>query len=99
MTEPGGASSDATNIATRIERDGDDYVINGRRWWTSGPMDPRCAVPLVMGRPAQGAPAPRQQALVLAPRDPPGVAVVRDLPVFGRHAQHGHAEVRFDDVR
>jgi acyl-CoA dehydrogenase len=99
MTEPEVASSDATNIATRIERDGDDYVINGRKWWTSGAMDPRCAVLIVMGKTDPDAPAHRQQTMVLVPRDTPGVTVVRDLPVFGHHDQHGHAEVRFDDVR
>ena len=99
MTEPDVASSDATNIATRIERDGDDYVITGRKWWTSGAMDPRCAVLIVMGKTDLTAPAHRQQTMVLVPRDTPGVTVVRDLPVFGHHDQHGHAEVRFDGAR
>ncbi|MDQ0382979.1 acyl-CoA dehydrogenase family protein [Amycolatopsis thermophila] len=99
MTEPEVASSDATNIATRIERDGDSYVINGRKWWTSGAMDPRCAVFILMGKTDPTAPAHRQQTMVLVPRDTPGVTVVRDYPVFGHHDQHGHAEVRFTDVR
>lgn len=103
MTEPDVASSDATNIATRIERDGpgDDaeYVITGRKWWTSGAMDPRCAVLIVMGKTDPDAPPHRQQTMVIVPRDTPGVTVVRDLPVFGHHDQHGHAEVRFDGAR
>ena len=99
MTEPDVASSDATNIATRIERDGDEYVINGRKWWTSGAMDPRCAVFILMGKTDPTAPAHRRQTMVIVPRDTPGVTVVRDLPVFGHHDQHGHAEVRFTDVR
>ena len=99
MTEPDVASSDATNIATRIERDGDDYVISGRKWWTSGAMDPRCAVLIVMGKTDPAAPTHRQQTMVIVPRDTPGVTVVRDLPVFGHSDQHGHAEVRFDGVR
>jgi acyl-CoA dehydrogenase len=99
MTEPDVASSDATNIATRIERDGDEYVINGRKWWTSGAMDPRCAIFIVMGKTDLSAPTHRQQSMVLVPRDTPGVTVVRDLPVFGHHDQHGHAEVRYSDVR
>jgi acyl-CoA dehydrogenase len=99
MTEPDVASSDATNIATRIERDGDEYVITGRKWWTSGAMDPRCAVLIVMGKTDPTAPTHRQQTMVIVPRDTPGVTIVRDLPVFGHHDQHGHAEVRFDAVR
>jgi acyl-CoA dehydrogenase len=103
MTEPDVASSDATNIATRIERDGpgDDaeYVITGRKWWTSGAMDPRCAVLIVMGKTDPAAPPHRQQTMVVVPRDTPGVTVVRDLPVFGHHDQHGHAEVRFEGAR
>ncbi|WP_244180187.1 acyl-CoA dehydrogenase family protein [Amycolatopsis pretoriensis] len=99
MTEPDVASSDATNIATRIVRDGDTYVITGRKWWTSGAMDPRCAFFIVMGKTDPEAATHRQQTMVLVPRDTPGVTVVRDLPVFGHHDQHGHAEVRFDDVR
>ncbi|MDO9377266.1 MAG: acyl-CoA dehydrogenase family protein [Nocardioidaceae bacterium] len=99
MTEPDVASSDATNIATRIERDGDEYVITGRKWWTSGAMDPRCAVLVVMGKTDPSADTHRQQTMVIVPMDTPGVTVVRDLPVFGHHDQHGHAEVRFDGVR
>ena len=99
MTEPHVASSDATDIATRIERDGDVYVITGRKWWASGAMDPRCAVIIVMGKTDPAAPTHRQQTMVIVPRDAPGVTVVRDLTVFGHHDQHGHAEVRFDGVR
>ncbi|HEY0451276.1 acyl-CoA dehydrogenase family protein [Actinophytocola sp.] len=99
MTEPEVASSDATNIATRIERQGDQYVINGRKWWTSGALDPRCAVFIVMGKTDPTAEPHRQQTMVLVPRDTPGITIVRDLPVFGQHDQHGHAEVVFDDVR
>jgi acyl-CoA dehydrogenase len=99
MTEPDVASSDATNIATRIERQGGQYVINGRKWWSSGAMDPRCAFFIVMGKTDPSAPTYRQQSMVIVPRDTPGVTVVRDYPVFGHHDQHGHAEVRFSDVR
>ena len=99
MTEPEVASSDATNITTRIERDGDHYVVNGRKWWTSGAADPRCAVFIVMGKTDPDAATHRQQSMVIVPRDAAGVTVVRDLPVFGHHDQHGHCEVRFDDVR
>ncbi|MGY1823560.1 acyl-CoA dehydrogenase family protein [Geodermatophilus sp. SYSU D00079] len=99
MTEPDVASSDATNIGTRIERDGDDYVINGRKWWTSGAMDPRCALFILMGKTDPSAPTHRQQTMVIVPRDTPGVTVVRDYPVLGHHDQHGHAQVRFEDVR
>jgi acyl-CoA dehydrogenase len=99
MTEPDVASSDATNIATRIERDGADYVITGRKWWTSGALDPRCAILIVMGKTDPAAPPHRRQTMVLVPRDAPGVTIARDLPVFGHHDQHGHAEVRYDGVR
>src|SRR3954453_6607884 len=99
MTEPDVASSDATNIATRIDRDGEEYVISGRKGGTSGPMDPRCAVLIVMGKTDQAAQPYRQQTMVLVPLDTPGVTVVRDLPVFNHHDQHGHAEVRFDEAR
>ena len=99
MTEPDVASSDATNIATRIERDGDEYVITGRKWWTSGALDPRCALLIVMGKTDPAAAPHRQQSMVLVPMDTPGVTIVRDLPVLGRHDQHGHAEVRFDGAR
>jgi acyl-CoA dehydrogenase len=99
MTEPDVASSDATNIATRIQRDGDEYVVNGRKWWTSGAMDPRCRLLIVMGKTDPEAPSHLQQTMLLVPRDTPGVSVVRDLPVFGHHDQHGHAVVTFEDVR
>jgi acyl-CoA dehydrogenase len=99
MTEPDVASSDATNIATRIERDGDDYVITGRKWWTSGALDPRCRILVVMGKTDPAAQPHRQQSMVLVPMGTPGLTVVRDLPVLGRHDQHGHAELRFDGVR
>ena len=100
MTEPEVASSDATNIATRIERDGDDYVINGRKWWTSGANDPRCKVLIVMGKTDPDAATHRQQSMVIVPVDTPGVEIIaRSLPVFGRQDQHGHAEVVYSDVR
>ncbi|GAA1561212.1 acyl-CoA dehydrogenase [Kribbella sancticallisti] len=99
MTEPEVASSDATNIATRIERDGDEYVITGRKWWVTGAADPRCAVLIVMGRTDPAAPVHRRQTMVIVPMATPGVTVVRDLPIFGRHDQHGHVELRLDGVR
>ncbi|MCF8469273.1 MAG: acyl-CoA dehydrogenase family protein [Parvibaculum sp.] len=100
MTEPAVASSDATNIATRIERDGDEYVINGRKWWSSGVGDPRCKVAIVMGKTNPEADKHRQQSQILMPLDAPGVKVVRMLPVFGYDdAPHGHAEVILDNVR
>jgi acyl-CoA dehydrogenase len=99
MTEPAVASSDATNIETLIERDGDEYVVRGRKWWTSGAADPRCRLLVVMGKTDPEADRHRQQSMVLVPRETPGIRVVRDLPVFGRHDQHGHCEVHFDDVR
>ena len=99
MTEPAVASSDASNITTTIVRDGEDYVVKGRKWWTSGALDPRCAVFIVMGKTDPSAPPHQQQSMVLVPRDTPGVRVVRDLTVFGFSDQHGHAEVEFDDVR
>jgi acyl-CoA dehydrogenase len=99
MTEPDVASSDATNISTSVRRDGDDYVINGRKWWTSGAADPRCAFFILMGKTDPDAPAHRQQSQILVPRDTPGVTVVRNLPVFGYLDQHGHCEVLFDNVR
>lgn len=99
MTEVAVASSDATNIETRIQRDGDDYVINGRKWWTSGAADPRCALLIVMGKTDPDAAPHRQQSMVLVPVNTPGVTIVRDVPVFGRFDQHGHCEVVYDDVR
>jgi acyl-CoA dehydrogenase len=101
MTEPDVASSDATNIATRIERDGDEYVINGRKWWSSGAMNPNCAIFIVMGKTNPEAERHQQQAMILVPRDTPGVSVKRGMTVFGyTDGPHGgHAEVVFTDVR
>jgi acyl-CoA dehydrogenase len=99
MTEPAVASSDATNITTSITRDGDDYVINGRKWWISGAADPRCAIFIVMGKTDPEASTHRQQSMVLVPRDTPGLTVTRALPVFGYQDQHGHCELELDDVR
>ncbi len=100
MTEPAVASSDATNIETRIERDGDHYVINGRKWWSSGVGDPRCKVAIVMGKTDPNASSHSQQSQVLVPLDAPGVEVIRMLPVFGYDdAPHGHAEVQLTNVR
>ena len=101
MTEPAVASSDATNIETRIERQGDEYVINGRKWWSSGAGDPRCAVFIVMGKSdPHNMDKHRQQSMILVPRTTPGVTVHRMLPVFGfDDAPHGHAEITFEDVR
>jgi acyl-CoA dehydrogenase len=99
MTEVAVASSDATNIETSIDRDGDHYVINGRKWWTSGAADPRCKVLIVMGKTDRSEAPHRQQSMVLVPADTPGVTVVRDVPVFGRYDQHGHCEVIYDNVR
>lgn len=99
MTEPDVASSDATNISTRIERDGDSYVINGRKWWTTGALDPRCEVLIVMGKTDPDADKHRQQSMVLVPMNTPGLMVHRSLPVFGYHDQHGHGDIEFRDVR
>lgn len=101
MTEPAVASSDATNIESRITRDGDHYVIQGRKWWTSGIGDPRCRIIIFMGKSAPDNPDRyRQQSMILVPRDMPGVKVLRMLPIMGYDdAPHGHAEVLFDNVR
>jgi acyl-CoA dehydrogenase len=100
MTEPDVASSDATNIGASIVRDGDEYVINGRKWWSSGAGDPRCKIAIFMGKTNPSAPAHKQQSMILVPLDTAGVKIVRMLTVFGYdHAPHGHAEVLFENVR
>jgi acyl-CoA dehydrogenase len=99
MTEPAVASSDATNISTEVTRDGDDYVINGRKWWISGAADPRCKFFILMGKTDPDAPTHRQQSQILVPVDTPGVTILRNLPVFGYVDQHGHCEITFDNVR
>jgi acyl-CoA dehydrogenase len=100
MTEPDVASSDATNISCRIERDGDHYVINGRKWWSSGAGDPRCAVYLLMGRSNPEAAVHAQQSIIVVAADTPGIRILRALPVFGYDdAPHGHMEVTLTDVR
>jgi acyl-CoA dehydrogenase len=98
MTEPDVASSDATNIATTIRREGDRYVVTGRKWWISGVADERCRVFIVMGKTDPDAPRHRQQSMVLVPRDAPGVTITRHLPIFGYQDQHGHSEIVFDQV-
>ncbi len=99
MTEPAVASSDARNIATTIARDGDHYVVDGHKWWTTGAADPRCRLLIVMGRTDPQAPPHRQQSMILVPADARGVEIVRSLPVFGYHDQHGHCEIRYHGVR
>jgi acyl-CoA dehydrogenase len=99
MTEPGVASSDATNIEMRIERDGDEYVLNGRKWWTTNALHPHCRILIVMGKTNPDGPRHQQQSMILVPLDTPGVTVVRGLPVFGYQDQEGHGELQFDDVR
>jgi acyl-CoA dehydrogenase len=99
MTEPDVASSDATNITTSIVREGDEYVVNGRKWWTSGAADPRCELLVVMGKTDPEAATHRQQSMLLVPMGTRGVQLVRDLPVFGHYDRHGHCELRFTDVR
>ena len=99
MTEPAVASSDATNIETSMVREGDEYVINGRKWWTSNALHENCKVMIVMGKTDPEAPTHRQQSMMVVPMDTPGVKVVRGLPVFGYQDREGHAEVLFDNVR
>lgn len=100
MTEPDVASSDATNIEASIIRDGDEYVINGRKWWSSGAGDPRCEIAIVMGKTDRTADRHEQQSMILVPLNTPGVRIERTLPVFGYdHAPHGHAEITYDNVR
>jgi acyl-CoA dehydrogenase len=99
MTEPDVASSDATNIETSIVRDGDEYVVNGRKWWISGAADERCQIFIVMGKSAPDATPYRRQSMLLVPRGTPGFTIVRHLPIFGYQDQHGHSELIFDNAR
>merc|ERR1740123_1226637 len=97
MTEPGVASSDASNISTRIEADGEDYVINGHKWWISGAIRPECKILVLLGKTSFSVPLHKQQSMILVPKDTPGVEIVRPLAVFGE--EHDHAEIIFNDVR
>jgi acyl-CoA dehydrogenase len=99
MTEPDVASSDATNVALSIERDGDEYVLNGRKWWITNVFHPHCRIMIVMGKTQPDAPTYTQQSQILVPLDTPGVTVLRNLPVFGYTDQDGHGEISFEDVR
>jgi acyl-CoA dehydrogenase len=99
MTEPGVASSDATNVALSIERDGEEYVLNGRKWWITNVFHPHCRIMIVMGKTQPDAPTYTQQSQILVPLDTPGVTVLRNLPVFGYVDQDGHGEIEFEDVR
>jgi acyl-CoA dehydrogenase len=100
MTEPGVASSDATNISSSIRRDGEEYVINGHKWWSSGAGDPRCKISIFMGKTDPQAPRHKQQSMILVPLDLPGVTIKRMLTVFGYdHSPHGHGEIVFENVR
>ena len=99
MTEPDVASSDATNVELRIARDGDDYVLDGRKWWASGALHPHCRILIVMGKTNPDGPPHQQQSMILVPLGTPGLTVVRGLPVFGYQDQEGHAELRFEGVR
>ncbi|MFW0871466.1 acyl-CoA dehydrogenase family protein [Rhodococcoides corynebacterioides] len=99
MTEPAVASSDATNITSTIRRDGDEYVLNGRKWYTSGVLDPDCKLIIFMGKSDPDGPTYRQQSMILVPADSPGIEVLRDLPMFGFHDRLGHGDVQFTDVR
>jgi acyl-CoA dehydrogenase len=99
MTEPDVASSDATNISTTITSDGDDYIVKGRKWWTTGAADPRCRVLILLGKSDPDAAAHRQHTMLLVPRDAPGVTVLRTLPVYGYQEQQGHCEIDYDNVR
>jgi acyl-CoA dehydrogenase len=99
MTEPGVASSDANNINTSIRRDGDEYIINGRKWWISGAADPRCAFAILMGKTEPGAPRHRQQSMIVVPLNAPGLTIVRNLTVFGYVHRESHCEIEFKNVR